>query len=358
MSSGPWMGFFKRVFVGLMALLAFLACAGAAYQYFENRRDEKRFPQAGQSVDAGGFRLNLNCSGAARDASGGKKTPAVILESGLGVPAIGWALVQPEVAKFARVCSYDRAGYGWSDPGPTPRTAEEITRELHTALQNAKIPPPYVLVGHSFGGMLVRVYTARYPAEVVGVVLVDASHEEQDAQLPPSMKRAYDYQVAQLHSIRSALPILRNLGIARLLAGKAGPGVTMSRDLQEEFKYLQLQAKYLDAELAETAAMPQSEAETRAAGSLGDRPLVVLTAGRVAYPANVPAEDAEAFHKLWVGELQVSLAKLSTRGRQVMVESSTHLIPLQAPQAVVTAIREVLDELQPGEAAAVHAETR
>jgi pimeloyl-ACP methyl ester carboxylesterase len=347
MSRVVWMGFLKRIFLGLILLLALLACAGAGYEYFANRRDQTRFPQTGTLVDAGGFKLNLNCTGAAQIVSGVQKSPAVILESGLGVPALGWALVQPEVAKLTRVCSYDRAGYGWSEPGPSPRTADEMVRELHTALRNAEIPPPYVLVGHSFGGMLVRVFAARYPSEVAGVVLVDASHEEQDARLPPAMKRAYDYQVAQLHSIRSALPILRNLGIARLLAGQAGPGVTMSKNLQDEFRYLQLQPKYLDAELAETVAMPQSEAETRAAGSLGDRPLIVLTASKVTYPANVPAEDAEAFHKMWVSELQVSLVKLSTRGRQVMVDS-THLIPLQAPDAVVTAIRDELGELRAG----------
>ena len=349
MSSTLWRGFFARIFAALMVLALLLSCAGAAYEYFANRRDQARFPQVGTFVDAGGFRLNLNCTGETHDASGGDRgTPTVILESGLGVPGIGWSLVQPEVAKLTRVCSYDRAGYGWSDPGPSPRTADEITRELHTALQNAHVAPPYLLVGHSFGGMLVRVYTARYPTEVAGVVLVDASHEEQDGRLPPSMKRAFDYQVSQLRSIRSALPILRNLGIARLLAGRAGPGVRMSRNLQDEFRYLQLQPKYLDAEMAEIEAMPQSEAETRASGDLGERPLMVLTAGKVTYPSNVPAEVAETFHKIWVGELQLSLVKLSMRGRQVMVENSTQLIPLLAPQAVVEAIRRELSDVAGG----------
>jgi pimeloyl-ACP methyl ester carboxylesterase len=343
MSRVLWVGFFKRIFLGLIVLLALLACAGAGYEHFASQRDQARFPQTGTSVDAGGFQLNLDCRGSLHPAGGASKTPAVILESGLGVPALGWALVEPGVSRLTRVCSYDRAGYGWSAPGPDPRTADEIVRELHSALGHAGIPPPYVLVGHSFGGMLVRVFAARYPGEVAGMVLVDASHEEQDARLPPSMKRAYDYQVAQLHSIRSALPILRNLGIARLLAGQAGPGVSLPKDLEDEFRYLQLEPKYLDAELAETAAMPESEAETRAAGSLGDRPLIVLTASKVTYPANVPAADAEAFHKMWVEELQLSLVKLSTRGRQVMVDA-THLIPLQAPQAVVAAIEEVLGE--------------
>jgi pimeloyl-ACP methyl ester carboxylesterase len=344
MAGSALLGFFKRVFLSLLVLALFFAIAGAAYEYFSHRRDQQRFPQLGTSVDAGGFRLNINCTGVAQNAApaAGAETPTVILESGLGVPALGWALVQPDLAKLTRVCSYDRAGYGWSDPSPNPRTADDIVRELHTALQNAQVPPPYILVGHSFGGLLVRVYAARYPSEVVGVVLVDASHEEEDARLPASMQRTYSYQVAQLHGIRSALPVLRGLGLARLLAGQAAPGVPLTKTLQDEFRYLQLQPKYLDAEIAETAARPQTIAEVRAAGTLGDHPLVVLTAGKVTYPASVPSADAEAFHKLWVDELQLSLTKLSTRGQRIMVPDSSHLIPLLAPQSVVDAVRIIL----------------
>src|SRR5271170_4669415 len=121
--------------VGALLILALIV--GIAYQFIEMRLDARRFPQIGKSVDIGGYKLNINCTG--------EGSPTTILESGLEEPAISWRLVQSEIAKFARVCSYDRAGYGWSDPGPMPRTSTQIAKELHTLLQNAGEKPPYVL---------------------------------------------------------------------------------------------------------------------------------------------------------------------------------------------------------------------
>lgn len=147
----------KRVLIGAILLLVCAAFVGAAYQAVANWRDARRFPQEGRSIALGsefpGVSLNLNCIG--------QGTPAVILDSGLGVPAAGWDLVLPEIAKFTRVCSYDRAGYGWSSAGPMPRTSEEIAKELHALLTASREQGPYVLVGHSFGGYDVRIYTSR-----------------------------------------------------------------------------------------------------------------------------------------------------------------------------------------------------
>lgn len=126
------------------------AIVGATHELISERNDARRFSQEGRSVEVGGFRLNMHCTGAG--------TPAVILDSGLGIPAMGWDLVQPGVEKFTRVCSYDRAGYGWSEPGPAPRTSQQIAKELHLLLQNAGLQPPYILVGHSFGGFNVRLF--------------------------------------------------------------------------------------------------------------------------------------------------------------------------------------------------------
>src|SRR6202011_3609510 len=119
----------------------------------------------GQLVDLGGWRLHLNCSGLV-----GASQPTVILEAGAGSFSVDWSLVQPEVARFARVCSYDRAGLGWSDLGPRPRTLRQVVWELHTLLEKAGVPPPYVLVGHSYGGILARLYAFTYPSELGGIV--------------------------------------------------------------------------------------------------------------------------------------------------------------------------------------------
>ena len=174
----------KRLLVGILLLVIIAAISGIAYQSILNARDAHRHPQEGRSIPLGpefpGVSLNLNCTGSG--------SPTVILDTGLGVPAAGWDLVQPEVAKFTRVCSYDRAGYGWSTPGPMPRTSEQIVKELHALLTAAGEKGPYILVAHSFGGFNVRLYTAQYPNDVAGLVLVDTSHEDQNNYLPPSLK--------------------------------------------------------------------------------------------------------------------------------------------------------------------------
>jgi pimeloyl-ACP methyl ester carboxylesterase len=137
------------------------------------------FPPPGKLVDIGGWRLHLNCTGEARAAQ-----PTVILEAGKGDFSAEWSLVQPGVAKFARVCSYDRAGDGWSELGPHPRTFHQIVYELHTLLDKAGMKPPLVLVGHSYGGWLVRLYASTYPSDVVGMVLVEAGADNPSRMLP------------------------------------------------------------------------------------------------------------------------------------------------------------------------------
>src|SRR5215470_11356745 len=205
----------RKLLLGLALLIVIAAVAGAGYQAIANWKDAGRFPQEGRSIalgaDSPGVSLNLNCSG--------QGTPTVVLDSGLGVPAAGWDLVQAEAAKFARVCSYDRAGYGWSSAGPMPRTTGEIVKELHALLEASGEKAPYVLVGHSFGGFNVRVYAGKYPADVAGMVLVDTSHEDQNDLMPASMKKFTRQQIAQLDTQRRLTPLLIFFGIARLTAG-------------------------------------------------------------------------------------------------------------------------------------------
>src|SRR5215475_1711794 len=137
------------------------------------------FPPPGRLVDIGGWRLHLNCTGESRASQ-----PTVILEAGLGDFSVEWSLVQPGVAKFARVCSYDRAGDGWSDWGPHPRTLHQVVYELHTLLEKAGVKPPFVLVGHSYGGWVVRLYASTYPTEVTGIVLVEGGADNPVRMMP------------------------------------------------------------------------------------------------------------------------------------------------------------------------------
>lgn len=321
----------------ILVLVVAAAIAGASYQAIETRADALRFPQEGRSVDVGGHKLSIHCTG--------QGSPTVILDSGLGVPAIGWRSAQSEIAKFTRVCSYDRAGYGWSDPGPMPRTSAQIVKELHALLQNAGERPPYILVGHSFGGYNVRVYNGQYPDEVAGMVLVDASHEDQVALMPPAAKKYFDDQEKQLKTEQMIAPVLIRLGVARFMANKQEPPKGVSKDLLEESLYLTLTPKFAEATASELGSFDESAKQVRSAGTLGEKPLVVLTAGQNAdekdLPKGFPKQAFEDFHVLWVNDLQMREAHLSTRGKRILVPDSTHMIPFERPDTIVNAVREV-----------------
>ena len=338
-----------RIFKWILLIVLILVCAaalsGAVYQAVGNARDAKRFPQEGRSVALGpefpGVSLNIHCTG--------EGSPTVIMDTGLGVPAVGWDFVQPEVAKFTHVCSYDRAGYGWSTSGPMPRTSQEIARELHALLAAAGEKGPFILVAHSFGGYNVRVYAKDYPSDVLGLVLVDTSHEDQVKLEPPSMQAFTKKQTEHMDRQKTLASLMITFGVARLTNNDTG-GMNLPKSFAEEVKYLELQPKYIAATMAEFASFEESADEVRAAGNLGDRPLVVLTAGKLPDVSQLPKElnreDMQAFEKLWIDDLQMREAHLSTRGKRIIVTDSTHKIPILRPDTVISAVREVCDEVR------------
>jgi pimeloyl-ACP methyl ester carboxylesterase len=317
-----WLRNIVLIFAGLLGLLAI---AGASYQAIASRADARRHPEPGKLVDIGGYRLKLNCSGAG--------SPAAILESGLGDVSIEWQPVQSEIGKFTRVCSYDRAGYGGSDPGPTPRTSEQIAGELHSLLKNAGETPPFILVGHSFGGYNVRVFNGRFPAEVFGMVLVDSVQEDQYRLLPPVWNQVSAELRGHFHSQVRWAPLWTDFGMGRLMLRARG---------QDDNSYLILQTKYLKARSDELDHMQVSAEQARAAGGIGEKPLIVLTAGKK--PRSTPLlgeADLDAYQHVWADDLQVRLARLSSRGKREVVEDSGHDIPSERPDAVVSAVREI-----------------
>jgi pimeloyl-ACP methyl ester carboxylesterase len=319
--------------VGLCLVTLSLAISGALYEVISRWLDARHFPQRGHLVQAGSIRLNIDCSG--------QGSPTVILESGSGGPSVDWLMVQPGVAKFSRVCSYDRAGYGWSDSGPVPRSSLQIAHELKQLLQAAGEKGPYILVGHSMGGYNIRVYTGQYPSDVAGMVLVDASHEDQELRAPASIRKwQHDYRkhpgwkklkyFFQLH-----------LGWARLMADRDAPAFWPNA-FREEETFLTLPTKHQFATIDEDQVFPTwSAAQVRSAGNLGDRPLIVLTATtQDDIPPEIPQKDAQAEEDLWVHQLQPELARLSTHGKQIVVDSS-HEMPTEHPEVVISAIHEV-----------------
>ena len=310
----------------ITAIVVVLAVAGICYQYIGSRMDERRSPEPGRLVDIGGHRLKINCTG--------NGSPTVILESGLGDILVEWQAVQDQLSAFTRVCSYDRAGYGASDSGPFPRTSSQISAELHTLLQNAGEHPPFVLVGHSFGGYNVRVFNGRYPDEVVGLVLVDATQEDQYELLPNSWKLLSASQLSHYQSQSKWLPLQIDVGIARL----------RYRNQLGRYGYLILQSKYLKARASELQQIQASAEQARAAGAVGNEPIIVLTGTKLddAFKNDLGAEDSLRFQQIWIKTLQPRLAQLSAHGRQVILPDAGHDIPRQKPKAIVEAVREII----------------
>ena len=343
-----WIG---RVLLGLLALVAAVAILGLCYQAIGGGADARRFPQQGKSVSLGsGFdnlKLNIDCRG--------QGSPTVILDSGLGVPAIGWNPVQTEVAKFTRVCSYDRAGYGWSDGTSLPRTSSQIVKELHALLEASGEKGPYIVVGHSFGGYNVRVYNGQYPNDVAGMVLVDASHEDQNQRMSPPIQAFMKKSIQDMKRQEMLAPLLIRFGVVRFMERNQGESPGVSKEFGQEMLYLQRQSKFIDAAAAELGAFEESANEVRNAGNLGDKPLIVLTAGKSAdasqLPAGFPKKDFDDFHEIWVNDLQVKESQLSTRGKRIMVPDSDHMIPFERPDTIVAAIREVCTAARGGTSA-------
>lgn len=301
----------------------------------------KQYPAPGQLVDVGGYKMHIYCAG--------QGSPTVILDAGLGDFSATWGLVQPEIAKTTRVCSYDRTGYGWSDPSSHPSTASGMTEELHTLLVNADIQGPYVLVGHSLGGLIVRIYTNSYPDEVVGMVLVDSTHEEQDIRQSISvpkylelMKRG-NQQVARQYRL---FGFLSSTGIMAL-APQSIPNPGFSDAAFAQYKAIWATTDFFETILAEGQALEEILAEARALhiSSFGNLPLIVLTAG----PSGSDLNFSEAENQQ-LGEirqiLQSELLELSSDSKQIIAEHSGHYIQSNQPDLVIKAIREMVDALR------------
>jgi pimeloyl-ACP methyl ester carboxylesterase len=315
-STVRWAG---RIVGGLLILGGVLGLIGAGYETIAARGDAGRFPPPGRLVDMGGYRMHIHCVG-----QGG---PTVVLEHGFAGAAVNWHGILPALAEAGRVCVYDRAGLGWSEPSPYPRTPRAMAAELHTLLERAGERGPYVLVGASLGAKYVRAFALDFPDAVAGLVFADGRNEYFDALASDSYRATERRMIPAMGLIQK---LAGRVGLARLLPATepAGPHQLAASD-QRARNVLGARVHAVDAAQAEYVGQ-FADNEALAAASLGDLPVVVLAAGK-----------GGMTYEGWT-EAQERLAAQSTRGRLVVLPDADHDIPASAPAAFIAAIAEVV----------------
>lgn len=307
-----------RTVFATIAVLAFLPLTGASYEAIASARDTQNHRVPGALIDVGGYRLHLNCTG--------EGTPTVILDAGLGGSSLDWALVQPELSRTTRTCSYDRAGMGWSDTGEGPRSPEHIADELAVLLDRADIDGPYVLVAHSLAGKNARLFAMHHREDVVGMVLIDARHEYVDDQTTAAEQQEF---LAALEGQSFQYGAARRLGVARLFGDQLAGVPSMTAQAREEMALMGTEPEALVATVEEGRERSASDDLLRNAPSLGDLPLVAIAAGQ------------NMTEPRWA-EGQRRLAALGTSGRLVVALGSSHAVELDDPELVIATVREVI----------------
>lgn len=281
-------------------------------------RAERDFPPPGRLVEIDGRFSHIHCTG--------DGVPTIVLESGLDDRGSwSWATVQEELSRISRVCAYDRAGMLWSEPRAGPRDAERIADELHALLGAASETPPYVMVGHSFGGLYVRVFDDRYPGETTGFVFVDASHPEQEERFPAEVR-----EMMRANSDENPRWLLRIFTPFRILTGE--------RPTPRTAYWWRTFTEGVLAEAAADEAIYEQAART---GPLGDRAVIVLTSGMPMEMPGISETGNVAMGRVML-ELHGELAALSTNSDHRVVDGAGHYIHRDRPDAVVAAVRDVV----------------
>jgi pimeloyl-ACP methyl ester carboxylesterase len=321
---GMW---FKRGLRTLFLLLVLLGTTGLGYQAVATWIDARNYLPAGQLTNVGGYMLHIHCTGAG--------SPTIILESGLGGTSLDWSLVQPELAKNNQVCSYDRAGLGWSEPNPTgtPRTGQSVVQDLHTLLRNTGITGPYILVGLSAGGMYVQMYANQYPEDVLGLVLLDPTPAQLMATFAEEERQRLLPSLGQFRLIQKLEPF----GLLRLLPLPGSESLSkLPSETRDAIRAVNLRTGAADALYEEAAGFETSIMQT-ASLEPSQLPLTVIWHG-------IPAEPLE-LEPLAEASLR-ELVEHSKDGKFMIAENSAHYITFDRPDVVISEIKVMLDGLQ------------
>jgi pimeloyl-ACP methyl ester carboxylesterase len=316
----------------LVGLILSLSCT-TLYQTLASSSDLKTYPPPGLLVNVGDYHLHIHCTG--------QGSPTVVLEAGMSGWSTDWTLVQPQIAATTRVCSYDRAGYGWSESGSQPRDSQQISSELHSLLLGAGIQGKYMLVGHSLGGLFVQMYAKRYPKEVAGIVLVDSVHPAQSLRMKEDVRRKYEGDLTTLTRFSS---LAAPSGLLRLTNQ---PETIIADKLPVEYqkitRALAFQTKAYRALADEMVSFEVSQLEVQQAGSLPKVPITVLSSSLVNdFP---PGFSSNPIKTLW-DELQRELPSQGSKAIHLKAQKSGHYIHLDQPELVIEALLNMLEKIR------------
>jgi len=301
----------------VLAMLA-LASVGGGYETVREAVDANAYPMPGQLIDVGGHSLHLNCTGSG--------SPTVVLEPGAGEMSSNLGWITPAVARHTRVCAYDRAGRGWSEPADTPQDATQIATDLHTLLQRGHVPGPFVLAGHSFGGLYVLTFADRYPDEVAGMVLVDSTAPASATKpraASPGDGGSYDI----LGRVSALVSTSARFGLGRLYAQLASG--SLPPQSQDEVDASTATAHNLRSTIDEYVQANTSMEEAASLGDFADKPLAVLTAGSGSDAAHLASQN--------------ELATLSTNSVHRVIDGAVHEALVADEDAAATTAQAILD---------------
>lgn len=309
----PLIQFLRSILVPAASMVA--ACLAVSAQLMASPATPKS-SIPGRLVDIGGHRLHIYCVG--------EGVPSIIFDSGVGGFSLEWSRVQNVLARRTRVCSYDRAGYGWSDLGPLPRTSERITRELHTLLERAGVAGPYIIAGHSFGGYNAQLFARNYPDQTAGLVLIDSSHPEQIERLPGP----------EPGTVKRVRPGSNSYVVSWFFPHPNFPdeNALMAQRIMQSWQHKMTWRE-------EMTVFSVSAKQVKASRPMPEVPVLVLTRGRSFWPGYSNGDETE---RVWM-ELQDELSQLGANPVHLIAERSGHVIHLDQPGIVITAMQTMLN---------------